>query len=367
MLGNKKNVLRIELQLFATEKTEPATPRRRQEARKKGQVAKSGEISTVALIIGGFVLIRYLGPFVFQRIGNLVSHLLAYGYDWEPSIMGTMDLFYLIIKECFLAIAPIFGGLFIISLLSQVVQVGFMFTSDSISPKLSRINPIEGIKRIFSKRALIELLKACFKIFVVGYFAYTRIRSSLVWLSGLSQLEPVNGVLLIGQTIFSLVIWVGVALLIIAVFDYLYQRLEFERSIRMSKQDIKEEFKETEGEPQIRARIRQRQREISSRRMMEAIPRADVVITNPTHYAVAISYVAGEMAAPQVVAKGAGLIAKRIKEIAKEHNVVMIENAPLARTLYKTTNIGQEIPVDLYPAVAEVLAYVYRTKRGFQG
>lgn len=354
----------IDLQLFAGEKTETATPRKREEARKKGQVAKSGEIGTAALILAGFYTLSLLGATSINRLGSLMRHLLSSAFEFDGTPEAAYALLLVVLREAALLLLPIFGVLLLISLMSQGFQVGLMLTWETLTPKFSRVNPLEGFKRIFSKRALVEFAKSLFKISIIGYLAYRQVANSLPWLPGLMHMELIDGLELIANNIIALAGWIGIALLIIAVSDYLYQRWEFEQSIKMTKQEVKDEYKQTEGDPQIRSKIRQKQRQMAQQRMMEAVPQADVVITNPTHYAIAIKYEMGEMSAPLVVAKGVGEVALRIKNLAKENRIPTVENPTLARTLYSTTEIGQEIPPDLYPAVAEVLAFVYRLRKG---
>ena len=353
----------IDLQLFGGEKTEPATPRKREESRKKGQVAKSGEVGTAALVLAGFVILRIFGPMIFWRAGDIITHVLSnmQSYDGTPS--ATYSMFIELLWEMVLLLIPIMGGLFLIAFVSQAIQVGLRVTLESVQPKFSRVNPLEGVKRIFSKRALVEFAKSLLKISVVGFLAYREIRASLDWLPGLIQMDILHGLVLVTESIFRTAAMIGGALFVVAVLDYLYQRWEFEQSIKMSKQEIKDEYKQAEGDPQIRSKIRQRQRQMASQRMMADVPKADVVITNPTHYAVALRYQMGEMHAPRVVAKGVGSVALRIRDVAEENRITLVENPPLARGLYNSTEIGQEIPADLYPAVAEVLAYVYRLRQ----
>lgn len=354
---------RFNLQLFAGEKTEPATPRRREEARKKGQVAKSAEVPTALLVLAGFLLLRALAPFVKENLVELVRHFLGHLPGWQGDFPGLHSLFLVALLKLGLVIAPILLGLWVVSLLSQVVQVGFMVTTEVLQPKFSRINPLEGFRRIFSKRALVEFLKSAAKVALVGYLVYNQIDANLQWLSQASLFELEQGVSQIVDSIYRMGMQVGLFLLVLAAADYWWQRREFESSIRMSKEEIKEEYKQLEGDPQIRSRIRQRQRQMAAQRMMQAIPTADVIVTNPTHYAIAIKYTPGEMNAPRVVAKGKGLIAQRIKEEATKHRISTVQNPELARALYDTTEIGEEIPAHLYPAVAEVLAFVYRLRR----
>ncbi len=353
----------INLQLFAGEKTESATPRKREESRKKGQVAKSGEVGTAALVLAGFLALRVFGPGMFWGTGQLLTHFLGTMAEFDGSLDMVYAMFLVIVRDVALLLLPLLGAVFLVALISQAIQVGLRVTLESVQPKFSRVNPLEGFKRIFSKRALVEFGKSLIKIFIVGYLAFLQVRSSLNWLPGLIQMDIQHGMILIGQSIVTLATIIGGALFVVAVLDYLYQRWEFEQSIKMSKQEVKDEYKQSEGDPQIRSKIRQRQRQMASQRMMADVPSADVVITNPTHYAVAIRYEMGAMSAPVVVAKGVGSIALKIREAAEEHRITLVENPPLARGLFKGTEVGQEIPADLYPAVAEVLAFVYRLRK----
>lgn len=354
---------RMNLQFFAGEKTEPATPRRREEARKKGQVAKSGEVGTAFMVLAAFVLLNAIGPYMARHLREMVQHFLQNMAEWNGDFLGLQQMFLIGLTKLAVTVGPILLGLLVIGVISQVMQVGFFASNEALKPKFSRINPIEGFKRIFSKRALVEFVKSMAKVGLVGYLVYRQVRQNLVWLPQLSLFDLRDSISMMTSSIYRMGLQVGLFLLVIAAADYWWQRREFENSIKMSKEEIKEEYKQMEGDPQVRARIRQRQRQMASQRMMQAIPTADVIITNPTHYAIAISYKPGEMGAPQVVAKGMGLIAERIKEEGKKHDITMVENRELAQALYKTTEIGQEIPADLYPAVAEVLAFVYRLRR----
>lgn len=353
----------INLQLFASEKTEPATPRRREEARKKGQVAKSGEVGTALMVLAGFLILNMFSPYIANQLKELVQYFLQNMGSWNGDIPGLQAFFLFALLKLAMIVAPILLGLLLVGFLSQVVQVGFMSSGEALLPKFSRINPIEGFKRIFSKRALMEFFKSILKILLVGFLVFRQVRGNLQWLPELGLLQLNQSIAVIRDSIYRMGLQVGLFLLVIAAMDYWFQRREFEDSIKMSKEEIKEEYKQMEGDPLIRSKIRQRQRQIATQRMMQAIPGADVIITNPTHYAIAVSYKAGEMGAPKVVAKGMGLIAQKIKEEAKKHRITTVENKELAQVLYRTTEIGQEIPAELYPAVAEVLAFVYRLKR----
>lgn len=354
--------LHLNLQLFAGEKTEPATPRRREEARKKGQVAKSAEVGTALMVLAGFLLLNSVSSHTANELKSTVQYFLEHAHTWNGDIPGLKSMFLVALAKLGVVVAPLLLGLMLIGTMSQVMQVGFMASSEGLQPKFSRINPIEGFKRTFSKRAAMEFLKSVVKIMLVAYLVYSQVRSSLLWLPQLGLLELKGSIAMIYNSIYRMGIQVGLFLLILAAADYWWQRREFENSIKMSKEEIKEEYKQMEGDPLIRSKIRQRQRQMATQRMMQAIPSADVIITNPTHYAVAIRYTPGQMGAPEVVAKGMGFVAQKIKEEGKKHSITMVENVELAQTLYKTTEIGQEIPADLYAAVAEVLAFVYRIK-----
>lgn len=353
----------MNLQLFSGEKTEPATPRRREEARKKGQVAKSAEVGTALMVLAGFLLLQALSSFMVNELKSTVHYFLENAASWDGDILGLRSMFLVAIMKLGIMVGPILLGLMLIGTISQVMQVGFMASGEALQPKFSRINPLEGFKRIFSKRALMDFLKSVAKITLVGYLVYGQVRGNLLWIPQLTLVELKDSIAMIYNSIYHMGLRVGLFLLIIAAADYWWQRREFENSIKMSKQEIKEEYKQMEGDPLIRSKIRQRQRQMATQRMFQAIPTADVIITNPTHYAVAIRYTPGEMGAPEVVAKGMGFIAQRIKDEGQKHSITMVENVELAQALYKTTEIGQEIPAELYPAVAEVLAFVYRIKR----
>ncbi|HHY15241.1 MAG TPA: flagellar biosynthesis protein FlhB [Firmicutes bacterium] len=357
------SLARINLQLFAGEKTEPATPRRREEARRKGQVAKSAEVSTALIVLTAFLGLNILGPYLAGQLKETVHYFLENMALWQGDAAGFKALFLTALIRLALIVLPILLMFMLAGALSQVLQVGFLASGEALKPTFSRINPVEGLKRIFSKRAIMEFFKSVLKVGLIGYLVYTQVRANLNWLPELGMLRLSQSALLMKDSIYRLGLRVGLFLLVIAAFDYWYQRREFEESIKMSKDEIREELKQMEGDPLIRSRIRQRQRQIASQRMMQAVPTADVIVTNPTHFAIAIRYSPEEMAAPRVVAKGRGLIAQKIKEEGYKHRITTVEDPELARALYHTTEVGQEIPAELYPAVAEILAFVYRLQR----
>lgn len=353
----------INLQLFSQEKTEQATPKKRQEARKKGQVAKSPEISAALIMLVAFLSLGFLGPWLYRQMLELMRSSLSTIVTQELTISTlhylSVGLILFLLKCCL----PLMLVIVIIALASNLGQVGFLLTTEPLTPKLEKLDPIKGFQRIFSKRALVELAKSLFKVTVIGYLSYVTIKENLDQLILLMKMTPPEIVGFIASLTYQLGIRIAFALLLIAFADYAYQRWEHEQSLKMSKHEVKEEHKMVEGNPQIKGKIREKQRQMAMRRMMQAVPKADVVITNPTHLAIALKYEPGNYNAPFVLAKGEGLMAQRIKEIAKEHKIVVMENKPLAQALYKSVEINQEIPPELYQAVAEILAFVFKLKR----
>lgn len=353
----------VDLQLFAGEKTEQATPKRRQEARKKGQVLRSQEITSALVLLLTFVSLRYLFPYIFGEVHVYTSQMLATLPGSGLELPAVYRMMWEAVFLLFRVALPVMAVAMVAGLLANYMQVGFLLTTETIQFKLDRLNPLEGCKRIFSKRAFFELFKSLWKVGVVGYLMYATIRDNLTVFPLMLDMELWAAAALIGDITFTLVWRAGLLLLALAAADYLYQRYEHEKALRMSKQEVKEEYKEIEGDPQLKGKIKERQRLLAQRRMMQEVPKADVVITNPTHLAVALRYEDKKMAAPVVVAKGQDLLAERIKEIARKHDVAIVENKPLAQTLYRTVDLGQAVPRELYQAVAEILAFVYRLKK----
>lgn len=354
--------LRMDLQYFAGEKTEKATPRKKQETRKKGQVAKSNEIPSALIFLFMFLLFYILGPYLAGEIFDLYYTVFQTYLNWEVTQENIRLIFLQLTLDVAWILFPIFLVAVIAAIGGNLVQVGFLFTTEPLKMKLERINPIEGAKRIFSKRALVQLLKSILKIGILGYVSYLVIIDNKSFLLNLYYYDLVEILRFIGLIVLEIGFKISIILLIIAILDYVYQKYEYEKNLRMSKQDIKDEYKKTEGDPIVKGRIKERQRQMAMRRMMQAVPEADVIITNPTHFAVAISYKPKEMDAPKLTAKGMDYLALKIKEVAKEHEIATVENKVLARTLYHQVEIGETIPTELYQAVAEVLAYVYKIK-----
>lgn len=356
----------VNLQLFAgDDKTEKATPKKKQDARKKGQVLQSKEITSAFVLLFIFIGLKALGGFMTNEI-TLFTRITLGDFTNINDVFTTNGLSKLFLSCAWVLLkvaAPVMAIALITGLVSEYAQVGFLFTFETVGFKFSRINPLSGLKRIFSLRSLVELIKSLIKVVFTGLIAYSYVKGQANSIINIMNLDAIGIASYIGDTVINLAIRICVVLIFIAAVDYLYQWYEYEKSLKMTKHEIKEEYKQMEGNPEIKSKIRQKQRQISMRRMLQDVPKADVVITNPTHFAVAIKYDANVSKAPLVTAKGQDYMALRIKETAREHKVEIVENKPLARSLYETAEIGQEIPQDLYQAVAEVLAFVYSIKQ----
>ncbi|MEA5058901.1 MAG: flagellar biosynthesis protein FlhB [Candidatus Pelethousia sp.] len=348
------------------ERTEKATPKKRKDARERGQVRKSNELVTAVMLLLLFGALRLFGPGMWERMAALMraglKGQLAMGEALEsgeiPSLLARGAL------ELGLTILPILGVAFLGAAAVNLIQVGFLFSSKALAPKMDRLNPIKGLQRIFSLHTLYEMGKSIGKILLIGFIAYTKYMAAMERFGTAAWKDSREAGALILFLITDAGLTVGLALLILAGVDYFYQWWKYEKDLRMTKYEVKLEYKQQEGDPQIKGRIRQKQRQMAMMRMMQAVPEADVVITNPTHYAVALKYDDGKAKAPIVTAKGQGFVAQRIKEIAREHGVELVENRPVAQGLYQMCEIGSEVPFELYQAVAEILAYVYKLKKG---
>lgn len=353
----------LNLQLFSGEKTEKATPKRRQEARKKGQVLKSTEVNSVLILFAAFLLLKLLLPSILVQIEVYIYNLWSEISTKEITINTIAPLLTSMIIFFLKLLIPLLGTVVVMGVLANLIQVGFLFTTETLAFKLSRINPLAGFKRIFSKKALVELLKSIGKIGLISYLAYTSIKKQVNYFPYLMDQEIKTIISFLGQILFTILWKVILALAVLSALDYLYQKYEYETNLKMSKQEIKDEYKNIEGDPQIKGKIKERQRQMAMGRMMQEVPKADVIITNPTHFAVAIKYDANTMDAPLVIAKGQDLVALRIKELAQESGVVTVENKPLAQVLFYNVDINEQIPENLFQAVAEILAFVYRLKQ----
>lgn len=355
-------MLKLNLQLFAQEKTEQPTAKKKQEAREKGQVAKSQEVPGALVLLFVFLAFLLFGGFFKDKLFALFTVGLTEYIQWSVTEENVVVMFQQLIMECLLFLLPIFIIAVAFGIVGNYAQIGVLFTGEPLKPQFKKLNPIEGAKRIFSIRALVEFAKSIAKMMAIGLIVFLTLWNEKENILSLSQLSLEHILSYTANLVVTLGLQIGLLFLFIAFLDLLYQRYDHEKNLRMSKQDIKDEHKKSEGDPLVKSKIRDKQRQMAMMRMMQEVPYADVVITNPTHFAIAIRYDAEEMEAPIVLAKGADYIAYRIREKAKEHDIAVMENKALARALYEQVDIGQAIPADLFQAVAEILAYVYKLK-----
>lgn len=366
-------ILEYNLTFFAAdgpggEKTEPATEKKLSDARKKGQVAKSREVANAASILALFVVLKIwvgkIGTQFLELFSSVYNRIPEFATFWNGNLPwnDVRVVFLQMIYHVIIIIAPIIIIAFLVAFISDVVQVKWQIATEAMKPQFSKMNPISGFKRLFSANALVELIKSVAKILLIGYIVYSYLKDKWIYLFSLYNMSLMEALQLMAEIVTDMGIRIAAVYIIIALADYIYQKVKFARDMRMTKQEIKEEYKQAEGDPQIKGKIRQKMREVSQRRMMQALPQADVVITNPTHYAVAIKYDPEVADAPIVIAKGEDYLAQKIKQIAKEHSVEIVENKPLARMLYANVEVGEMVPPELYQAVAEVLAFVYHLK-----
>ncbi|MCK5126309.1 MAG: flagellar biosynthesis protein FlhB [candidate division Zixibacteria bacterium] len=346
----------------AQEKTETATPRKLNKAREEGQVARSMELNSVVIVCFGFVSLYLLGPMMYDSMSGIMRYTLSNA----PAIAITPDKVQLIFADRIATFAQIAApAILLIAVFAfgiNVVQTGWMVSFKSLQPKFDKLDVIKGIGRLISKKSLITLIRDVIKTVVIAIVAYQTIDGWMPDLITIGDKTAGQYGQILGKLALMLAIKICVVLFILAMFDFAYQRWDFANNQKMTKQEVREEMKDTDGNPQLKSHIKQVQREMAQRRMMSEIPEADVVVTNPTHYAVALKYDVDTMSAPKVVAKGQRLIAQKIKKIAKEKGIPIVENKPLARSLFKLVDVGAYIPNELFKAVAEVLAYIYRVK-----
>jgi flagellar biosynthetic protein FlhB len=344
------------------EKTEKATPKKRSEARKKGRVAKSQEVASISVLLTGLSTLCLFGSFMYSHMRSVMAE--SFSLVASP-VLGLSDFVTLnqhMVQHFLTMLAPVMIAVVVIAILSNLMQVGFILSWEPLIPKFSKLNPIKGLGKLFSKQSLMELFKSCAKLAIVGVIAYWTVRGEMERFLTLGGLEVSGIALYILKVVLKIFLRVCVVMIFLSALDFAFQKWQFEEQLKMTKQEVKEEFKRSEGDPLIKSRIRRVQQEVARRRMMQEVPKADVVVTNPLHLALAVRYDSAAMNAPHVVAKGAEAIAERIKALAREHNIPIVENKELAQNLYKIVEIGDEIPSDFYQTVAEVLAYVYRIK-----
>ncbi len=345
------------------EKTEKATPRRKREAREKGQIFKSIEINTALSMLVMFGVLAVFGRTIVENIKKLLHYFFTMQAPDDFGVAAVVAMFGDAAWMFIGIIAPILVATFVAGVVFNLVQVGFIFSTKALAPKFDRISPLSGFKRIFSKRTLIDLVKSIIKIAILGIVAYNEYEGHMEDFKGLMGQDVGLATASFVDMILSIAFNLAIAFAIFAPFDYMYQRWKHNKDLMMTKQEVRDEYKLTEGNPQTKGRIVQKQRQMSRMRMVQAVKDADVVITNPTHYAVALEYKEGKNTAPIIIAKGKDHLALKIKEKAKEASVQIVENKPLAQSLYFFCEVGDEVPEDMYKAVAEVLAYVYRMKK----
>jgi len=348
------------------DKTEKATAKKRRDARKKGQVRRSTEVSTAFCTIVMFGLLYAIWPwFTDQMASTFREHLGAQSImqaSGGMNINEVMGLLARVMLGMFGALFPILGAALVAGVASNLIQIGFMFTTETLKLKFDKINPINGFKQMLSPRKLVDLAKNLLKILLVGYVAYSDYMNLLDKFTSYIGQDIHVSFIDIMRSAFMMALRMCIVMVFIAVADFMYQWWKYEKDLRMTKQEVKDEYKMMEGDPKIKGKIRQKQMQMSAMRMMSQVPEADVVITNPTHYAVALAYKENAGAAPQVIAKGQDYIARKIREVATEHEIEIVENPPLAQSLFATCEVGDEIPEDLYQAVADILVFVYRQK-----
>lgn len=346
------------------DKSEEPTPHRLREAREKGQVAKSREITVAFVLLLSYFLFKYLGEYMWGNLTDMARAIFQYIPEADNFSLGFAGYILLVgIRALALVVLPIFGIAFLSTFIAEAVQTGFVFSMDPLSPKLEKLNPLEGFKKMFSMQGFVELIKSLIKIVVVFYIAWYAAKEDIPFIVVLIEAQPWDAIVLGGSIAYKIAIRVGMFYIAVAILDYLYRRWEYMRNLKMTRQEVKEEYKRLEGDPLVKQRMRDLQRQVAQQRMMSSVPQADVVVTNPTHIAVALKYNNKNMTAPLLLAKGERKVAEEIRRIAEAHEISIVENEPLARSVYRTTKVNHEVPRELYQAIAEVLAYVYKIKR----
>lgn len=343
------------------ERTEDATAKRRQDFREKGQVAQSKEVGTAALLTASLLLWSFYARYLWTDLKHLYNGILRSLDTLQVTPLGVMNLAWdmgLILGKL---LWPVFLLTLVVGFCASFFQVGPLFSTKVFEPDINKFNPIKGMAKFVSKRSAVELVKSLSKVVLIAFVAYKTVANEFETALTLTMLDLNQTLIFLGQVAFLVLAKSCGIIIVLAVVDFAFSRYEMEQKMKMTKQEVKEEFKETEGDPQLKARVRSMQQQMARKRMMAEVPKADVIITNPTHLSIAISYERSEMDAPRIVAKGADHMAFRIREIAKEHQVPIVENKPVARALYKY-EVGDEIPEEMFTAVAEILAYVYSLK-----
>lgn len=344
-------------------KTEKATPKKRRDERKKGNIFVSKDMVTVASLIGMFFILKLIFPSIYTTLKGFTLRILDFAATKDDLTMSLgRELTASFVKTFLSVAAPIILASVLISVVATMAQTKMLFSTDSLKPKFNRLNPLEGIKKLFSLKSLVEVIKGCIKISILLAILYHFFMGKTIDFSKTLSMELIPSCLFVLDSSLKMVFQIAIAFVAISVLDYFYQWWEYERQMKMSKHDVKEEFKQMEGDPLIKGKIKENQRRMAMSRMMQAVPEADVVVKNPTHFAVALRYNQEKDSAPMVIAKGQDELALRIIKVAEENAVYVIENKPLARALYATTDLNREIPAEFYGTIAEILVYVYKMK-----
>ena len=365
--------IKLRLQFFAKEgpggeKTEEPTAKKLSDARKEGQVARSQELIMATSLLALFLILKIFVGWIGNKLIGLFSKIYTvfevFTGDEENGTVIMMALLSDVILDTVIILLPVFASAILTAFMINVFQVKWQISFKPLQPKLDKFNPVSGFKKIFSAEKIFELIKAILKIVIISILAYSTLKDKMNVIFHLIDMELGGAIVEIGDLVLSLGLKISAFYMVIGLADYIYQKMKFKKEMMMTKQEIKDEFKQTEGDPQVKGRIRQKMREAARRRMMQRLPEADVVITNPTHFACALKYDKTQNDAPVLIAKGADYLAEKIKEVARENFVPIVENKPLARMLYYNVELEQEIPEELYQMAAEVLRYVYSLKAG---
>ena len=356
--------LPFDLQMFAGEKTEEATEKRKRDAVQEGNVAKSQDLGSVVILLAGFLMLRAYGANMYSRCADFMRYCFGQILQSNLTLNEALILLNQFIVVTLIITIPFMLAIMLAGIFSNVIQIGFLFRFDPMTPNFDRMNPVSNIQNMFSWKMVAELVKSILKILIVAYVPYSTIKEEFPKFIGFIKSNPIYSFGILLDICYAMAIKIILIFLVLAIADWFFQKWRYDESLKMSKEDIKEEHKQQEGDPHVKQKIREVQRRASQRRQMEEVPKATVVVTNPTHIAVAIKYNFGEKnAVPEIVAMGSGFIAQKIKEIARENNVPIVENKPLAREMFKKANVGDKIPEELWTAVAEILAQVVRDRQ----
>ncbi len=350
--------------MASDEKTEKATPKKRRDQRKKGNVATSKDVITVASLVGCFYCLQLLFPGIFRRMRDLMLFQVTSVADIEELSLSSLQLVGMkAIETAAWCIFPLGVISLAIGVIGTGIQTRFLFTREPLKFKLSKLSPLKGLKNMFSTRQLVELVKSLLKIIILAAVLYGILKDELVMIAQMMDVNPISAATYVLKEIISMILQIGMIFAAIAGFDFFYQRWKYEKDLKMSKDEVKEEYKQMEGDPKVKGKIRSLQQNMARSRMMQAVPDADVIIRNPTHFAVALRYDIDNDNAPVVVAKGQDYIALKIVEVGENNHVTVIENKPLARGIYASTPLGGQIPAEYYGVVAEILVEVFRMNK----